>query len=72
MIKKIIKPYIKIINGLVQIPQLIQKLIDSGLIETVKLINDLYFDDFEAISLNFDTLRKISLHLRVKKSKKKS
>ena len=60
MIKKIIKPYIKIINGLVQIPQLIQKLIDSGLIETVKLINDLYFDDFEAISLNFDTLRKIS------------
>ncbi len=43
-----------------QIPQLVQKLIDSGLIETVKLINDLYYDDFEAICLNFDTLKKIS------------
>lgn len=43
-----------------QIPQLVQKLIDSGLIETVKLINDLYYDDFDAICLNFDTLKKIS------------
>lgn len=30
------------------------------MIETVKLINDLYYDDFEAICLNFDTLKKIS------------
>lgn len=39
---------------------MIQKLIDSGLIETVKLVNDLYCDDFDAISINFDTLKKIS------------
>ena len=35
-------------------------LIESGLIETVKLINDLYFDNFEAISVNFNTLKKIT------------
>lgn len=43
-----------------QVPQLVQKLIDSGLIETVKLVNDLYVDDVDVITMNFDTMKKIS------------
>lgn len=39
---------------------MLQKLIESGLIETVKLINDLYFDDLDSISVNLDTLKKIT------------
>jgi hypothetical protein len=54
------KPYIKVLNGLVQVPQLIQKLLDSGIIETVKLINDLYVDDLEVLLMNFETMKKIS------------
>jgi hypothetical protein len=54
------KPYIKILNGLVQVPQLVQKLLDSGLIETVKLVNDLYIDDLEILLMNFETMKKIS------------
>jgi hypothetical protein len=54
------KPYIKILNGLVQVPQLVQKLIESGLIETVKLVNDIYIDDQDIIYMNFDTMKKIS------------
>lgn len=54
------KPYIKILNGLVHIPQLVQKLIESGLIETVKLVNDLYNEDLDVIATNFDTMKKIS------------
>ena len=53
-------PLIKILNGLVQVPQLINKLLDSGLAETVKLVNDLYADDVNILSMNFDTMRKIS------------
>ena len=35
-------------------------MIESGIIETVKLVNDLYNDDIEIISINFDTMKKIS------------
>lgn len=37
-----------------------QKLLDSGLIEICKVVNDLYSDDIDIISLNFETLKKIS------------
>ena len=47
-------------NGLVQVPKLIKKMIESGIIETVKLVNDLYNDDLEIITINFETMKKIS------------
>lgn len=53
-------PYIRILNGLVQIPSLVSRMLDSGLAETVKIINDLYPDDVDVISMNFDTMKKIS------------
>ncbi len=53
-------PYIRILNGLVQIPQLVSKMLDSGLAETVKIINDLYPNDIDVITMNFDTMKKIS------------
>ena len=52
--------YIKILNILCSIPQLIDKLIDSGLIESIKLVNDLYSDDINIININFDTMKKIT------------
>lgn len=51
---------VKIMNSLVQVPQLTQKLIDSGIIEAVKIVNDLYFDFPEIIELNLDTMKKLS------------
>ncbi len=54
------KPYIKILNGLSQIPQLIPKLLNSGMVETVKLANDLYQDDTEIMTMNLDSMKKIS------------
>ena len=53
-------PYIRILNGLVQIPSLVSRMLDSGLAETVKIINDLYPDDVDVITMNFDTMKKIS------------
>ena len=53
-------PYIRILNGLVQIPQLVQKLLDDGLADTVKKTDEMFPDDLEMINLNFDTLKKIS------------
>ena len=54
------KPYVKILNGLSQIPHLVQRLIDSGVIETCKLVNDIYIDDTDIITTNFETMKKIS------------
>jgi hypothetical protein len=48
------------VNALVQVPQLIPKMIESGIIETVKLVNDIYNDDLEIINTNFETMKKIS------------
>lgn len=45
---------------MVQVPQLIPKMIESGIIETVKLVNDLYNDDLDIINTNFETMKKIS------------
>ena len=53
----------KILNGLSQIPQLVQRLIDSGVIETCKLVNDIYIDDSEIITTNFETMKKISSNI---------
>lgn len=39
---------------------MVHKLINSGLIETVKLVSDLYSDDFELIQMNFEIMKKIS------------
>ena len=47
-------------NNLVQVPQLINKLLDSGLAETIKLVNDLYSDDIPIIATKFDTMLKVS------------
>ena len=53
-------PLIRCLNGLSQVPQLIGKLLDSGLAETIKLVNDMYSDDIGVIAMNFDTMLKIS------------
>ena len=53
-------PLIKCLNNLVQVPQLINKLLDSGLAETIKLVNDLYSDDIPIIATKFDTMLKVS------------
>jgi len=53
-------PLIKCLNNLVQVPQLINKLLDSGLAETIKLVNDLYSDDMPIIATNLDTMKKVS------------
>ena len=33
---------------------------DSGLAETIKLVNDLYSDDMPIVSTNLDTMKKVS------------
>ena len=53
-------PLIKALNGIVQIPTLVNPLLDAGLAQTVKLVNDLYPNDMEIIALNFDTMKKVS------------
>ena len=53
-------PLIKCINNLCQVPQLINKLLDAGIAETIKLVNDLYSDDIYVIRLNLDTMKRVS------------
>ena len=50
-------PYVRVLNGLVQIPQLVPTLLESGLADTFNLDEN---QDLEIIKLNLDTLRKIS------------
>ena len=40
--------------------QLINKLLNAGLAETIKLVNDLYTDDAKIIRMNFETMKKVS------------
>ncbi|MBP3801733.1 MAG: hypothetical protein J6I85_06920, partial [Clostridia bacterium] len=53
-------PLIKCLNNLCQVPQLINKLLNAGLAETIKLVNDLYSDEIQVISTNLDTMKKVS------------
>ena len=53
-------PLIKCLNNLCQVPQLINKLLNAGLAETIKLVNDLYSDDIIVIRMNLDTMKKVS------------
>ena len=54
-------PFIKILNGLCDVPLLMNKLLtENNLIDTIKLINDLYFDDVNVINMNFETMKKVS------------
>ena len=53
-------PLIKCVNNLCQVPQLVNKLLDAGIAETVKLVNDLYADDIYVIRLNLDTMKRVS------------
>ena len=57
---KSILPLIKILNDLCNVPKLIEKLLKSGLAETIKLVNDLNVNDLNIIYLNFDTIKKVS------------
>ena len=50
-------PYVRVLNGLVQIPQLVPSLLESGLADTFNLDEE---QDLDMITLNLDTLRKIS------------
>ena len=54
---EVITPYVKVLNGLVQIPQLVPTLLESGLADTFNLDDT---QDIDMITLNLDTLRKIS------------
>ena len=53
-------PLIKTLNNLCEVPQLINKLLNAGLAESIKLVNDLYSDDIQVISTNIDTMKKVS------------
>ena len=53
-------PLIKCLHNLCQVPQLVNKLLDAGIAETIKLVNDLYSDDITVIRLNLDTMKKVS------------
>ena len=53
-------PLIKCLNNLCQVPQLINKLLNAGLAETIKLVNDLYSDDIIVLRMNLDTMKKVS------------
>ena len=50
-------PYVRVLNGLVQIPQLVPSLLESGLVDTFNLEGE---ENLEMITLNLDTLKKIS------------
>ena len=53
-------PLIKCLNNLCQVPQLINKLLNAGLAETIKLVNDLYSEDIIVLRMNLDTMKKVS------------
>ena len=53
-------PFIKVLNGLSQIPQLMNKLLENNLTDTIKLINDTYIDDINILNMNSDTTKKVS------------
>ena len=50
-------PYVRVLNGLVQITQLVPSLLESGLADTLNLDEN---QELNMITLNLDTLRKIS------------
>ena len=50
-------PYVRVLNGLVQIPQLVPSLLESGLVDTFNLEGE---ENLEMITLNLDTLKRIS------------
>ena len=50
-------PYVRVLNGLVQIPQLVPSLLESGLVDTFNLEGE---ENLEMITLNLDTLKNIS------------
>ena len=54
---EVIAPYVRVLNGLVQIPHLVPSLLENGLADTFNLDDE---QDLEMITLNLDTLRKIS------------
>ena len=53
-------PLIKCLNNLCQVPQLINNLLNSGLAEAIKLVNDMYSDDMAVVRMNLDTMKKVS------------
>ena len=53
---EVISSYIKVLNGLAQIPQLVPSLLDSGLVDTFNFEEE----NLDMISLNLDTLKKLS------------
>jgi hypothetical protein len=50
----------KALKGLVQIPQFISKLIDNGIIESLKIVSDNYKSDSDIIKKNMEIILKIS------------
>ena len=57
---KSILPYIKIINGLVKIPQLVPTLIENNIIEAINLTSNTKEGESTFIKFNLDTLKQIS------------
>ena len=58
---KCLLPYIKIINGLVQIPQLVPTLIENNIIDAINLFSDSDKKyDGNSVKINLDTLKQIS------------
>lgn len=48
------------LNGLARFPQLINRLVDNGIINSLKIVNELYSSDKNVIASNMETLSKIS------------
>jgi hypothetical protein len=55
-----IKQYLKALKRLAQIPQFVSRLIDNGIIESLKIVSDNYKSDPEIIKKTLETLLKIS------------
>ena len=52
--------YCKVLNTLAQVSVLHKKLIESGIVEVCKFVNDMYFDRVGIVKVNLDTLKRIS------------
>lgn len=46
---------------LCQVHQLINKLLNAGLNKSIKLVNNLYSDNIQVISINLDIMKKVSI-----------
>ena len=54
------KIYVELLNTISSVPKVLPDLINKGIVESTKLINDLYEDSPQILEINADTIKKIS------------